>query len=91
MPAGTHWEWRGFGATSESFKSKFDSYKLRYPNEPAVDKTEDAYVWVPGSPINVKLRGWRRHRFVMSAIARSATAGAGHATRSIASNEVSSR
>ncbi len=56
MAKGRHWEWRGFGAVSEGFRTRFKSYPLKYPDYPEWGEVRDEYLWVPACAINVKLR-----------------------------------
>jgi hypothetical protein len=53
MAFGKHWEWRGFGDLSSELRAKVEALPLKFPS--SQDLT-DEYLWVPGSPINVKLR-----------------------------------
>jgi hypothetical protein len=68
MPNGKHWEWRGFGRVSDSFRTGFEQLPLKF--QPPWDDTKDEYVWIPGVQINVKLRsggqqqGLKLKRFV---------------------------
>ncbi len=52
MALGTHWEWRGFGALSDAFRTRFERLEDLFPFQRIVDE----YIWVPGLPINLKLR-----------------------------------
>jgi len=56
MATGRHWEWRGFGKVSEDFRTRFNSYPLKYPDSAEWGEVKDEYLWVPGCDINVKLR-----------------------------------
>ncbi len=56
MAKGRHWEWRGFGTISKDFRTRFNSYALKYPDGPEWGEVKDEYLWVPGCDINVKLR-----------------------------------
>jgi len=53
MAFGKHWEWRGFGKLSRELRARIEALPLKF--EESQDLT-DEYLWVPGSPINVKLR-----------------------------------
>jgi hypothetical protein len=53
MAFGTHWEWRGFGQLSSELRARIDALPLRFERPQEIT---DEYLWVPGSPINVKLR-----------------------------------
>jgi len=53
MAFGKHWEWRGFGSPPPATLRTVESLPLKFPDLQAVT---DLYLWVPGSPINVKLR-----------------------------------
>lgn len=65
MAAGTHWEWRGFGAVSDAFLDRYTGLKVQFgPQE-----VEDLYIWSPNLQINIKLRkgaeeGLKIKRFV---------------------------
>lgn len=65
MAAGTHWEWRGFGAVSDAFLDRYTGLKVQYgPQE-----FEDLYIWSPNLQVNIKLRegaegGLKIKRFV---------------------------
>ncbi len=52
MAFGSHWEWRGFGAVSSKFASRYS--ELVVQREPHY--LEDLYIWVPGLEANVKVR-----------------------------------
>jgi hypothetical protein len=52
MAFGTHWEWRGFGAVSSRFASRF----CALAPQREVHYIEDLYLWIPGLDVNVKLR-----------------------------------
>ncbi len=53
MPAGLHWEWRGFGLLPDDVRQQIDSLEPQYDApQPVIDE----YLWVPGSEINLKLR-----------------------------------
>ena len=47
-----HWEWRGFGAVSGEFAHRYTALLPLFPSQ----SVEDAYLWVPGLEVNVKLR-----------------------------------
>ena len=68
MAEGTHWEWRGFGTLTTDAEAAFRERPLAYSGE--WDEPEDQYLWIPSSPINVKVRiggsqeGLKLKRFV---------------------------
>ena len=47
-----HWEWRGFGAVSGKFAHRYSTLPAQFSSQ----SVEDAYLWVPGLEVNVKLR-----------------------------------
>lgn len=54
MTVGKHWEWRGFGHVDEQIKQRIRSLPSLLDAEWQVT---DHYLWAPGCPVNVKLRG----------------------------------
>lgn len=53
MAFGKHWEWRGFGELAPELRKRIESLPLKFP---AAQDLTDEYLWVPGSPVNLKLR-----------------------------------
>lgn len=53
MAFGKNWEWRGFGAISPELRARLDLLPSRYPSR---QDLTDEYLWVQGSPVNIKLR-----------------------------------
>jgi hypothetical protein len=52
MTLAIHWEWRGFGAVSGEFAHRYSVLLPQFSSQ----SVEDAYLWVPGLKVNVKLR-----------------------------------
>lgn len=52
MTLAIHWEWRGFGAVSGEFAHRYSALPPQFSSQ----SVEDAYLWVPGLEVNVKLR-----------------------------------
>lgn len=55
MALGRHWEWRGFGKISESFRERWFSFDHATP-ELQSQNVVDRYLWVPGYGMNAKMR-----------------------------------
>lgn len=56
MPAGLHWEWRGFGEEDPRIRERIEALPSAYPDSPGPAHFLDRYFWIPGCPINVKVR-----------------------------------
>ncbi len=53
MAFGKNWEWRGFGAIPPELRERLELLPSRYPSR---QDLTDEYLWVQGSPVNIKLR-----------------------------------
>src|SRR2546427_7988349 len=53
MAFGKHWEWRGFGPLPPELLGRIAALPLIFPRP---QHLTDEYLWLPASPINVKLR-----------------------------------
>lgn len=53
MGFGKHWEWRGFGSLSATFRARLDALPAKFPS---AQELTDEYLYVPGCPLNLKLR-----------------------------------
>jgi hypothetical protein len=53
MAFGTHWEWRVFGDLPEDARTRLDALPAKFPSAQVLT---DEYLYVPGCPLNVKLR-----------------------------------
>ena len=51
-----HWEWRGFGTISQSFRDTCAQLEKAYPDASGPQKVEDIYFWVPELSVNLKVR-----------------------------------
>ena len=54
MAFGEHWEWRGFGPPGEPLYDEIRGLPVRFSR---AQEVTDRYLWLPGCPLNVKLRG----------------------------------
>ena len=54
MPFGDHWEWRGFGQTTATFRAWFHTLPSYLPTTD--NELHDTYLWTPTCRHNVKLR-----------------------------------
>ena len=53
MAFGAHWEWRGFGALDPALRRRLESLPRKFATR---QRLADEYLFVPGCPLNVKLR-----------------------------------
>ena len=53
MAFGKHWEWRGFGSLRPDIERRIRALAPMFP-EP--QEVVDRYLWLPGCPLNLKLR-----------------------------------
>lgn len=53
MAFGKHWEWRGFGTLADPLRQQLEALPWKFPTR---QRLVDEYLYVPNSPINVKLR-----------------------------------